>query len=102
VERALTLVVTGTLTIATAKAKTITFPRNFNFGNKTWAAASRGYAARACKLSEARIAVIVVAAREYVVTTRAHDATDATELINDPSLLDSDEECTLSSSFSLP
>ena len=124
-ERALTLVASGTLTIAMAqgaRGKTITLPRTLNpstgkesirqtgFSDTAWGKATHSYAKSARALPKAKFDTIVEEARAYVKPTRARNrTTDATEIIDvdederaclvDNS--DSDEECK-SSSFSFP
>ena len=126
-ERALTLVATGTLTVAMAQAargKTISLPRTLNlstgkesmrqtcFSDTAWGKATRGYAKWARALSKAKFAVIIEEAHVFVKPTRAHNrTTDATEVIDvdkdergcliDNSDSELDEECK-SSSFLFP
>lgn len=122
-ERALTLVATGTLMIAmaqAAKGKTISLPRTLNFStgkefmqqtgfsDTAWGKASRAYAKSARALSKAKFAAIIEEARVFVKPTRARNrTTDATEIIDvdedergcliDNSDSDELEECKLSS-----
>jgi hypothetical protein len=98
VERALTLVATGTLTIAMAQAargKTVTLPRTLNlstgkesmrqtgFSDTAWGKASRSYAKSARAFSKAKFDAVIEEARVFVKPTCAHNrTTDATEIID--------------------
>ena len=94
-ERALTLVATGALTIAIARAgrgKTITVPRTLNlstgneptqqtgFSDAAWGDVTRNHAISVRALSEAKIDAIIEDARVYVKPTHARNrTTDATD-----------------------
>jgi hypothetical protein len=103
VERALTLVATGTLTIEMTRGKRLTLPRTFNlatgrkrstgFSDSTWGKASRRHARSASELSKEEFDAIVDDARDYALA----DNTDAMEITYE--LLDSDEECSTESSL---
>jgi hypothetical protein len=102
VERALTLVATGTLTIARARGKTIILPRTFNlstgrkkstretaFSESAWGKASRSYARCARDLPKAAFDAMVEDARMYVKPTCAHNG--STEIVD----VDEDEHACL-------
>ncbi|KIM91584.1 hypothetical protein PILCRDRAFT_738 [Piloderma croceum F 1598] len=104
VERALTLIATGTLTVEMAHAargRTITHPRTLNFStNKdsmrqmgfsdaSWGKATHNYAKLAHKLTKAKFNVIVKEAQEFMKPTWTRNkTTDAMEVIN----VDEDDE----------
>jgi hypothetical protein len=104
VERALTLVATGTLTVAMAcasKGKAVTLPRTLNmstgkesmrqtgFSDVAWGKATRGYATSIRSLTNIKFDVIVTAAHVFTKPTRAHNKTsDPTEVID----VDADNE----------
>ena len=96
-ERALTLVASGTLTISLAHGNkgAVTLPRTFNpysgkesmrqtgFSDAAWGKATRGYATSICALTNARFHAIVTEAQKYAKPTRGHNrASDATEIID--------------------
>jgi hypothetical protein len=102
VERALTLIATGTLTIEMARAargKTISFPKTLNlssgkdstrptgFSDMAWGKATRNYAKSARSLPKAKLDVIIKEAQEHVKHTR-NRTTDNTEVID----VDKDDE----------
>jgi hypothetical protein len=104
VERALTLVATGTLTVAMAhssKGKAVTLPRTINvssgkestrqtgFSDVVWGRVTRGYATSIRSLTNAKLDAIVAAAQVFVKPTRAHNKTSgSTEVID----VDADNE----------
>ena len=97
-ERALTLVATGTLTVAMARAskgKTITLPRTLNlstgkesmrqtgFSDVAWGKATRGYATSARSLANAKFDAIIREAQEFMKPIRARNrTTEPTEIID--------------------
>lgn len=98
-ERALTLVATGTLKIsmvqgAGARSKITSLPRTLNlstgkestrqtgFSDTAWGRESRGYTKSARSLSKARFDAIIKDARVYVRPNRAHKAVEAKDVIN--------------------
>ena len=103
-ERALTLVATGTLTVAMAhagKGKSVALPRTVNpssgkesmrhtgFSDAAWGKATRGYATSIRSLTNAKFDVIVKEAQPFTKPTRAHNrVSDATEVID----VDADNE----------
>lgn len=103
-ERALTLVATGTLTVAmvrSSKGKAVTLPRALNlstgkesmrqtgFSDASWGKATRGYATSIQSLTNIKFDAIVTAAQAFAKPTRAHiRASDATEVID----VDADNE----------
>ena len=103
-ERALTLVATGTLTVAMARAskgKAVTLPRTLNlstgkesmrqtgFSDIAWGKATRGYATSIRSLTNIKFDAIVTAAQVFTKLTRAHNKTsDPTEVID----VDADNE----------
>jgi hypothetical protein len=98
VERALTLVATGTLTIAivrASKGKSIPLPRTVNlstgkesmrqtgFSDVAWGKATRGYAISARSLVNAKFHAIIQDAKEFIKPLRSRNkTTDATEIID--------------------
>ncbi|KAF8799192.1 hypothetical protein BYT27DRAFT_7318611, partial [Phlegmacium glaucopus] len=125
VERALTLVATGTLTVAmvrASKGKTLTLPRNLNlssgkestcqtsFSDAAWGNATCGYAISAHSLTNIKFDAIIQEAQEFMKPTRTRNkTTEATDVIDvdeddERALLidnsDSDIEC--ESVFTLP
>jgi hypothetical protein len=96
VERALTLVATGTLTIAMARAakgKTVTLPRTMNhttgkesmrqtgFSDASWGKVSRSYTKSACGLGEDKFDSVIRDAQQFVKPIRARNrTTDAVEV----------------------
>jgi hypothetical protein len=106
VERALTLVATGTLTIAMARAskgKTVTLPRTLNhstgkesmrqtgFSDTAWGKATRGYAKSARSLANTKFEAIVKDAQKFMKPIRARNK-DPTEVINIDDDDDDDDE----------
>ena len=96
-ERALTLVATGTLTVAMAhgsKGKAVTLPRTLNlstgkesmrqtgFSDAAWGKATRGYATSIRSLTNTKLDAIITAAQVFMKPTRAHNRTDPTEIID--------------------
>ena len=97
-ERVLTLVATGTLTIEIAhasKGKTIPLPRTVNlstgkdsmrqmgFSDVAWGKTTRSYATRAKSLSNAKFDAIVEGAKEFLKPIRSRNKTmEATDIIN--------------------
>jgi hypothetical protein len=104
VERALTLVATGTLTVAmvrASKGKTPTLPQTLDlssgkesmcqtgFSDATWGKATCSYATSAHSLTNIKFAAITQEAQEFVKPTRARNkTTEAMETIN----IDDDDE----------
>ncbi len=96
-ERALTLVSTGILTISLARAnksKAISFPRTVNsstgrdslrhceFSDVTWGKATRSYAMSARSLTNVKFDAILQDAQEFTKPIRAHTkTTDPVEII---------------------
>jgi hypothetical protein len=99
VERALTLVATGTLTIdmvRTAKGKTVSLPKTFNlstgkesmhqtgFSDVTWGKVTRGYAKSAHGLKKVKFNAVVEEAQEFVKPTCGRGkSTQLTEVIDE-------------------
>ena len=97
-EQALTLVATGTLTVAMAhgsKGKAVALPRTLNvssgkesmrqtgFSDAAWGKATRSYATSIHSLTHVKFDAIVKAAQAFAKPTRAHNRTsDATEVID--------------------
>lgn len=97
-ERALTLVATGTLTVAMAhnsKGKAVTLPRTINpstgkesmrqtgFSDTAWGKTTRSYAKSIHGLSKTKFDSIVKAAQAFAKPTRGHNrASDPTEVID--------------------
>ena len=95
-ERALTLVATGTLTIAMARAakgKTVTLPKTMNhttgkesmrqtgFSDAAWGKVSCSYAKSACGLGKDKFGSVIRDAQGFVKPTRARNrTTDAAEV----------------------
>ena len=121
-ERALTLVATGTLTVAMAhgsKGKAVALPQTLNvssgkesmrqtgFSDAAWGKATRGYATSIQSLTNVKVDAIVKAAQAFAKPTRAHNrASDPMEVIDvDVACLvdnsDSDSDCNVSKSLSL-
>ena len=104
VERALTLVAMGMLTVAivhAADSKTISLLKMFNpstgkgsmcqtgFSDVSWGKASCSYAKSACSLTKVKFNGIVELAQEFVKPTRGHGkSTQPTEVID----IDSDDK----------
>jgi len=104
VERALTLVATGTLTIdmvRAAKGKTVSLPKTFNlstgkesmrqtgFSDVAWGKVTRGYAKSARGLKKVKFDAVVEEAQEFVKPTRGRGkSTQLTEVID----VDEDDE----------
>ena len=106
-ERALTLIATGTLTVAVARAskgRTVNLPRTFNlstgresmrqtgFNDTTWGKTTRSYVKSARSLSNAKFNAIIQAAQPFVILKPdrvRNKATDAMEVI---SIDDSEDE----------
>jgi hypothetical protein len=97
VERALTLVSTGTLTVAMAhnsKGKAVTLPRTLNlstgkesmrqtgFSDAVWGKATRSYATSIHSLSNTKFDAIITAAQAFMKPTRAHNRTSDAEVID--------------------
>jgi hypothetical protein len=99
VERALTLVATGTLTIEmarTSKGKTIPLPRTVNlstgkesmrqtgFSDVAWGKTTRSYATRAKSLANAKFDAIIQDAKEFLkpIRSRNKSTAEATDIIN--------------------
>jgi hypothetical protein len=107
VERALTLIATGTLTVVMARAskgKAVTLPRTLNlstgkesmrqtgFSDAAWGKATRGYATSVRSLTNVKYDAIVAAAQPFTKPTRAHNRTsDPSEVID----VDADERACL-------
>ena len=102
-ERALTLVATGTLTVAMAhgtKGKVVALPRTLNpstgkesmrqtgFSDASWGKVTRGYAVSISSLSKAKYDAIVEAAQPFTKPARSHNRGDPTEVID----VDADNE----------
>lgn len=97
-ERALTLVATGTLTIDIAhasKGKNIPLPRTVNlstgkesmrqtgFSDIAWGKTTRSYATRAKSLANAKFDVIIQDAKQFLKPIRSRNKiTEATDVIN--------------------
>jgi hypothetical protein len=94
VERALTLIATGTLTVAMARAsrgKTVALPRTFNpstgkvslrqtgFNDAAWGRATRSYAKSARSLSNVKFNAITQAAQPFVLPKPDRVRNKATE-----------------------
>jgi hypothetical protein len=104
VERALTLVATGTLTITrvcASKGKTPTLPQTLNlalgkesvcqtcFSDAAWGKATCGYAISAHSLTNIKFNAIIQEAQEFMKPTCTHNkTTEATDIIN----IDEDDE----------
>ncbi len=98
-ERALTLVATGTLTVEMARAskgKSVILPRTLNlstgkeskrqmgFNDAAWGKATRAYATSACSLTNAKFDVVTTEAQEFMKPIRARNKTlDTTDNDND-------------------
>jgi hypothetical protein len=98
VERALTLIETGTLTIEAARAargKTIILPKILNassgkdstrhtgFSDASWGRATRNYVVSARSLTKAKFDIIIKEAQEFMKSTRSRNKTsDAIEVID--------------------
>jgi hypothetical protein len=107
VERALTLVATGTLTIdmvRAAKGKTVSLPKTFNlstgkdsmcqtgFSDVAWGKVTRGYAKSARGLKKVKFDTVVEEAQEFIKPTRGcGKSTQLTEVID----VDEDERACL-------
>ena len=103
-ERALTLVATGTLTIdmvRAAKGKTVSLLKTFNlstgkesmrqtgFSDVAWGKVTRGYAKSARRLKKVKFNAVVEEAQEFVKPTRGRGkSTQLTEVID----VDEDDE----------
>ena len=102
-ERALTLIATGTLTVAMArgsKGKAVTLPRTLNlstgkesmrqtgFSDAAWGKTTRDYATSVRSLTNVKYDAIVAAAKPFTKPTRAHNRTSASEVID----VDADNE----------
>ncbi|KAN0131106.1 hypothetical protein V8E53_011107 [Lactarius tabidus] len=109
VERALTLVVTGTLTVAMAQAargKMITLPRTLNlstskdstcqtgFSDTAWGKATWSYAKSASVLSKKKFDVIVEDAQKYVKPVRACNRGGTATGTTETKAVDKDDICT--------
>ena len=115
-ERALTLVATGTLTIAMAhesKGKPVTLPRTLNrstgkvsmrqtgFSDVAWGKATRGYATSIRSLAIKKFEAIVTAAQAFGKPTRTHSRTsDPMEIIDVD--VDNERACLVDNSDSEP
>jgi hypothetical protein len=98
VERALTLVATGTLTVemahTTSKGKTIPLPRTLNFStgkdsmrqtgfsDVAWGKATRGYATSARSLTNVKFDTIIQEAKDFLKPIRSRNKTTDMEIIN--------------------
>jgi hypothetical protein len=95
VERALTLIANGTLTVAVARAsrgKTVILPRSFNnftgrestrdtaFNDAMWGKATRFYMKSACKIPQDKFNLIIERAQEYK-PNRARKTNEVVEVI---------------------
>jgi hypothetical protein len=96
VERALTLVATGTLTVEihhAAKGKAVTIPKMKNLGSgkdsmqpvgfndAAWGVATQHYATNAGRLPDAKFKAIFDEAREFMKTVRGRKNTEGTEAV---------------------
>jgi hypothetical protein len=117
VERALTLVATGTLTVAMAhgisKGKAVALPRTLNlstgkesmrqtgFSDAAWGIVTRSYATSVSGLSNAKFDVIVTAAQAFMKPTRAHNNLKTSAEVIDVDV-DNERACLVDNSDSEP